>query len=518
LDDWGVRASARFEFEEATIDQLQRRMGSGEVTSRTLVDAYLDRIRTIDHRGPGLRAVLEINPDARRQADALDRERRVSGPRGPLHGIPVLVKDNIDTADRTQTTAGSLALQGVPTPNDAPLIEHLRKVGAVLLGKTNLSEWSGYRGIRTIEGWSARGGVTRNPYALDRTASGSSSGSATAVSANLCAVAVGTETGGSIVAPCSCTGVVGIKPTVGLISRTGIIPISTTQDTAGAIGRTVRDAALLLDAMAGADPEDAATLHRPPGVRCSTGLTADALQGARLGVARGVTWPDPATDLVFEQTLRLLSRQGAKLVTVRMRDAAEMHALDGVVLNHELKVSLGRYLSRRRPDSRIRTLAGLIAFNRSHTLTELKWCGQELFLAAQATRGLSAPAYRRALARCRTLSRGFIDGALSQHRLDALLCPASAPAVPIDAVHGDRYMRGGAGPAAIAGYPSVTVPMGYVHGLPVGVLFFGTRWRDPALVRLAFAYERASLCRRAPELKPTVARLDPATPRWRAQH
>ena len=501
--------AAEFEFEEATLADLGRRLAAGEITSHRLTAAYLARIEALDRQGPTLRAVIETNPDALRLAAELDAERKARGARGPLHGIPVLVKDNVDTADRMTTTAGSLALEGSIAPRDAFLVERLRAAGAVVLGKANLSEWANFRSTRSSSGWSARGGQCRNPYALDRNPCGSSSGSGVAVSANLCPVAVGTETDGSIVCPATTNGVVGLKPTVGLVSRAGVIPISASQDTAGPMARTVADAALLLGALAGEDPRDEAT-------RASRGqahadytrfLDPRGLQGARVGVARKLAGFHPEVDALFDEAVGALKRAGAEVVDpadiphLREYDEAEYE-----VLLFEFKAGLNAYLAGLGPQARVRTLADVIAFNQRERAREMPHFGQEIALLAQEKGGLDAPAYRDALAKCRRLSRDEgLDAVLRQHRLDALVAPTGGPAWLTDPVNGDHYTGGGAStPAAVAGYPHLTVPMGFVRGLPIGLSFLGAAWSEPTLLRLGYAYEQATRQRRAPRLLPTL--------------
>lgn len=495
--------------EEATIADLQAAMEAGDLTARALVELYLERIELLDRSGPRLGAVVEVNPDAWDIARDLDRERRARGPRGPLHGIPVLVKDNIDTGDRMQTTAGSVALAGPPAPEDATVVRRLREAGAVILGKTNLSEWANFRSTRSVSGWSARGGQTRNPYALDRSPSGSSSGSAAAVAANLCAAALGTETDGSIVSPSHACGVVGLKPTVGLTSRYGVVPISHTQDTVGPHARTVADAAAVLGALAGVDPADPATAAAA--ARAHRDYTAfldeGGLRGARIGVVRGpYAGLHPKVDRVFEEALRALREAGAELV-----DPADLPGGDELrtdrseleVLLYEFKHGLEAYL-RRRPDVPVRTLADLITFNERHAAAELVYFGQELLEQAAARGGLDDPAYREALERSRRLGREAIDGALSRYGVEALVAPSGAPAWVIDTVNGDPRgsVFGSSGPAARAGYPLITVPMGFVQGLPVGITFMGTAWSEPTLIRLAHAFERFTRARRPPRFPP----------------
>lgn len=496
------------ELEELTIDRMQRRMASGEETAVSLLEQYVERIDGIDRSGPSLRSILELNPDAEAIAEALDSERRSKGPRGPLHGIPILLKDNIDTADRMATTAGSLALVGSTPVADAFLVEQLRRAGALILGKTNLSEWANIRSSRSTSGWSARGGLTKNPYALDRNTSGSSSGSAAAVAASLCAAAVGTETDGSIVSPSSINGLVGVKPTVGLMSRTGIIPISHTQDTAGPMARTVRDAAILLSAMTGYDSSDPATLpsRRFEGREYTTELTAEALSGARIGVVRNSFGFHRDVDDVINRALGVLRDQGAVLVDPAPVDTIGMFENDEfTVLLYELKADMRAYLSSRRPDAAMQSLRDLITFNEENALTEMPWFGQETFYKAEAKGPLTRKEYRDALQRCRRLTREKgIDAVMKKHRLDALVAPTDGPAWLTDLVTGDHFIGGSSSLAAVAGYPSVTVPAGRVFGLPVGISFFGRAWSEPRLLALAYAFEQATHHRTPPRFLPTV--------------
>jgi amidase len=503
-------AALDFPLEEATLAQLQDRLTKGETSARALVQAYLERIRDVDAR---LHAVVETNPEVFTIADALDAERKAKGARGPLHGIPVLIKDNIDTGDRMQTTAGSLALVGEPAPRDAFIVERLRAAGAIVLGKTNLSEWANFRSTHSSSGWSGRGGQTRNPYALDRSPSGSSSGSAVAAAANLCAVAIGTETDGSVVSPASIGGLVGVKPTVGLWSRSGIIPISESQDTAGPLARGVHDAAILLGALAGVDPRDPATAASAGHALTdyTQGLRPDALRGARIGVVRSLFGFLPSVDALAEQALAVLRTQGAELVDpVDITSFKELGEPEQEVLLYEFKAGLEAYLKGRGDSANVHTLAELIAYNDAHRAQAMPWFGQELLLQAQAKGPLTTPAYRDALAKCRRLARTEgIDAAMDKHRLDALVAPTDSPAWPIDLIDGDHYLGGCSTPAAVAGYPHVSVPAGFVHGLPVGVSFFGRAWSEARLLGLAYAYEQATRHRRAPRLLATAELVAP---------
>ena len=495
-------APARFELDEMTVQQLQQRMQAGQQTSRQLVDLYLARIERVDRSGPTLRSIIETNPDARAIADALDAERKLKGPRGPLHGIPVLIKDNIDTADRMMTTAGSLALEGSIAARDAFVVERLRSAGAVLLGKTNLSEWANFRSTKSTSGWSARGGQTKNPYVLDRNPCGSSSGSGTAIAANLATIGVGTETDGSIVCPSSVSGLVGIKPTVGLVSRSGIIPISHSQDTAGPMTRTVADAAILLTALTGVDPRDPATSRSAGRSRDYTkALATDALKGARIGVARNKYFGySPPADRVIEAAIAKMKAAGAVIVDpADIPTASRLEACELDILLYEFKAGLNAYLGALTSKARVRSLKDVIAFNERERDREMPYFGQELFKQAELKGPLTSPAYRRALTTCRTRARTMgIDAVMRRLKLDALVAPTGSPAWPIDLINGDHFLGASSTPAAVAGYPSVTVPAGHVQGLPVGISFIGLQWSEARLVGLAYAFEQATGHRQPP--------------------
>ncbi|PTL78826.1 amidase [Vitiosangium sp. GDMCC 1.1324] len=499
-----------FELEEATISELQAAMTSGKSTAQGLAALYLARIQELDRSGDSpLLSVIELNPDALAIASALDEERKAKGPRGPLHGIPVLIKDNIATADKMQTTAGSLALVGSVPSRDAFVVERLRAAGAVILGKTNLSEWANFRSTHSASGWSGRGGQCRNPYALDRTPSGSSSGSGAATAANFCAVSVGTETDGSIVSPSAASSLVGLKPTVGLVSRSGIIPISHTQDTAGPMARTVADAAALLGILAGVDPGDAITATSQGHAQAdyTRFLDPNGLKGARIGVPRERFFGyHPATDALIEQSLELMKAQGATIVDpAPISTAAKLDEPELEVLLFEFKADVEAYLAGLGERTHLRSLADLIRFNEENRGTELPWFGQELFHQAQAKGPLTDKKYRKALEACRKLSREQgIDAVMTKHKLDALVAPTQAPPGLIDVVNGDHWLGSSSTPAAVAGYPSITVPAGYVAGLPVGLSFIGRAWSEQTLLRLAFAYEQSSKHRRPPRFAPTA--------------
>src|SRR5438067_3536718 len=500
-----------FEFEETTIADLREAMRAGRHTSRTITQAYLERIRDLDKEGPALNSVIELNPDAIAIAENLDNERKAGRVRGPLHGIPILIKDNIDTGDRMQTTAGSLALVGQPASRDAFIVEKLRENGAVILGKTNLSEWANIRSNHSTSGWSGRGGLTRNPYALDRNPSGSSSGSGAAASASLCAAAIGTETDGSIVSPASANGLVGIKPTVGLLSRAGIIPISHTQDTPGPMARTVADAAALLSALIGIDPRDAATNgSRGKAVPDYTVfLKADSLRGARIGVARKYFGRNERVDKLVGDAIDVIKRAGATVIDpADIPTSSELGAAEILVLLFELKAGLNNYLAERALKDGPRTLADVIKFNEANRRTEMPYFGQELFLQAQEKGPLTTKTYLDALAKNHKLAREQgIDAVATKFKLDAFIAPSRIPAWLTDLINGDSSSGGCSTLPAVAGYPHITLPVGDVHGLPVGISFFGVAYSEPRLIALAYAFEQATKFRRPPGFLPS-AKLD----------
>jgi amidase len=499
----------QFELEEKTIAELQAGMRGGQYTAHSLVTQYLGRIDSLDKEGPTLRHVLETNPDALSIADALDAERKAGRVRSPLHGIPVLVKDNIDTADQMATSAGSLALAGSRALRDAFIVARLRAAGAIILGKTNLSEWANFRSTHSSSGWSGRGGQGRNPYALDRTPSGSSSGSGGAVAASYCAVAVGTETDGSVTSPAAACSLVGMKPTIGLVSRSGIIPIAHSQDTAGPMARTVTDAAILLGALAGVDPRDAATRvsRVAPTMDYTRFLDADGLKGARIGVARKkYTGYSASADAALETALGAMKDRGAVIVDpANIATAGQFDDAEFEVLLFEFKTDLESSLRGLPPGARARTLDDLIAFNRAHASEEMPYFGQEIFDMAAKKGPLSTPAYRRALAKCRLLSRTKgLDATFATHHLDALVAPTQGPPALIDLVNGDPSSGSSTSPCAVAGYPAITVPMGYSVGLPLGVTFMGLPWSEPVLLKLAYAFEQATKVRHAPRYLSTA--------------
>lgn len=493
---------------ESTILHLQRRMRRGEISSSKIVTQYLRRIEAIDISGPKLNALIEINPEAMSIAESLDEERISGYLRGPLHGIPIVLKDNIDTADQMTTTAGSLALTGITAAEDAFLVQKLRRAGVVILGKANLSEWANFRSTHSVSGWSSRGGQTRNPYGLDRNPCGSSSGSAVAVAANLCMAAVGTETDGSIICPAQANGVVGLKPTLGLISRSGIIPIAHSQDTAGPMGRCVEDVAILLGAMTGVDPLDPTTSD-------SAGksyqdyrqfLRKDGLKGVRLGVARNFFGFNPKVDKLMDECLKILKTCGTELVDpANLENAEAADSTELEVLLYEFNSDLNAYLSKLGPGARVHSLQELIRFNEENKDKVMPFFGQERMLMASEKGSLSDQDYLKALADNHRLSREEgIDATLRKHNLDAIVAPSGGPAWLTDYVNGDSHSGGCTSPAAVAGYPHITVPAGYIHGLPVGLSFFSTAYAEPSLLRMAYAFEQATHIRKPPEFARTI--------------
>jgi amidase len=497
-----------FEFDEITIAELQAGMTAGKYSARSIAEKYLARIDQIDKHGPAINSVIEINPDALSIAESLDAERKDKSARGPLHGVPVLIKDNIDTADRMATTAGSLAMVGSKPPKDSTVAQKLRDAGAVILGKTNLSEWANIRSGHSTSGWSGRGGQTRNPYCTDRNPCGSSAGSGAATAANLCAGSIGTETDGSIVCPSSTNGIVGIKPTVGLLSRTGIIPISHTQDTPGPMCRTVRDAATMLGALTGIDAEDHATddSREKSYTDYTQFLKADGLRGARIGVVRRNFGFHEGVDKVMEEALQAMKKEGAILVDPAVIETAgKFGATEFTVLLYELKADLNAYLARLGPNTPMNTLQDLIDFNEHNREKEMPFFGQDTFLKAQEKGPLTTQEYLDATKNNFQLARKEgIDATMDKDKLDALVAPSGGPAWIIDHVNGDYFGGGSSGAAAVAGYPNVTVPAGFVSGLPVGVSFFGRAWSEPLLIRLAYAFEQVTKVRKAPRFLPHI--------------
>jgi amidase len=501
-----------FELDEATVADLQAAMQSGRHTSRSIVELYLARIAAVDKAGPAINSIIELNPDALAIADTADRARRTMGSAvGPLHGIPVLLKDNIGTADKMRTTAGSLALADHTAPEDADLVALLRQAGAVILGKTNLSEWANFRSTHSTSGWSGRGGQTKNPYALDRNPCGSSSGSGAAAAANLAALAVGSETDGSIVCPSATCGLVGIKPTLGLVSRKGIIPLAHSQDTAGPMARTVTDAAILLGVLSKPYPLDPSAPPAPSGGKIVTEfqpfLDASGLKGARVGVVRGYFGFNDRVDRIMEEAIRAMKDAGAVIVdpanlaTSGKYDDSEME-----VLLYDFKADLNAYFAQAGTGAAVKTLEELIQFNDAHKDQEMPFFGQELFLRAQAKGPLTSQAYKNALAKNHRMSRvEGIDATMGKYRLDALLAPTNGPAWTTDLLNGDHFTGGSSQPAAVSGYPSITVPAGFDRGLPVGISFFGRAWTEGILIRIAYAFEQATRARKKPEFLPTAS-------------
>ncbi|MBF0276930.1 MAG: amidase [SAR324 cluster bacterium] len=489
--------------QEITIDQLQEMMETGVSSARTITEQYLARIEKIDRQGPALNSIIEINPDALAIADSLDKERTETGPRSPLHGIPILIKDNIDTADQMMTTAGSLALLGSFAAKDSFVAQRLRENGAVILGKTNLSEWANFRSKKSSSGWSSRGGQTRNPYALDRNPFGSSAGSGVAVSASLCAAAVGTETDGSIIMPSSACSIVGIKPTVGLIGRSGIIPIAHSQDTPGPMARTVRDAAILLGGLTGIDSKDSAS-QKNAGKFFSDYtqfLDAQGMNRARIGIARNFFGFQVKVDKIFNAAIEKMKQLGAEIIDpVYINHLPKMKEYELELMLFEYKNGLNDYLQGRRPAGAVNSLSEVIAFNENNQDQVMPYFGQDLLLRAEAKGSLREEPYLRAVEECHRLSRTEgIDQVLQEQRLDAIAAPSAGPPCLTDLVNGDHFTGSSSRPAAIAGYPNITVPAGYIFGLPVGISFFSTAYQEPRLIKLAFAFEQASPVRHPPQ-------------------
>lgn len=497
-----------FELDEMTIAELQQGMQSGRFSSRGLTEAYLGRIERVDKGGPRINSIIELNPDALSIAEGLDRERKEGHLRGPMHGVPIVIKDNIDTGDKMHTTAGSLALADSMARKDSFIVQKLREAGAVIIAKTNLSEWANFRSTHSTSGWSARGGQSRNPYALDRNCCGSSSGTGSAIAANLAAAGVGSETDGSIVCPSSACGLVGIKPTLGLLSRSGIIPIAHSQDTAGPMARTVIDAAILLTAMAGIDDLDAitATSRGKSQSDYAKSLDPDALRGARIGVARQFMGFNDKVDGLMKDAIDTITRLGATIVDPA--DMATMGKYDDTeleVLLYEFKFNLNKYLEGLSPNVKVRTLADVIRFNEEHREQEMPYFGQELFERAEKKGPLTEAAYRKALAKNLRMSRAEgIDAVMRKHKVEAIIAPTGGPVWPIDLLNGDHFTGGYSTASAVAGYPHVTVPMGQVFGMPVGLSIFAGAWSEQTLIRYAYAFEQATKARRKPEFLTTV--------------
>jgi amidase len=496
-----------FELEEITIDELQAGMKSGKYSSRSITQMYLERIQEVDKRGPAVNSVIEVNPDAMEIAESLDREHKEKGVRGPLHGIPLLIKDNIDTADKMMTTAGSLALVGAPRPpRDSFVAGQLRRAGAVILGKTNLSEWANIRSSHSSSGWSGRGGLTKNPYALDRNPCGSSSGTGAGVSANLAAGGIGTETDGSIVCPASANGLAGIKPTVGLVSRTGIIPISHSQDTAGPMCRTLRDAAIVLGALTGVDSEDSATTESQGKSYAdyTRFLDANGLKGARIGVARKYLGFSEGVDGIMAEAIDVIKKRGATIVDpADIETFGKFDDTETLVLQYELKADIAKYLARLGPAAPMKTLQDLIDFNNRNAAKEMPYFGQDMFLKAQSKGPLSTREYIDALEKNHRLARlEGIDAVMDKNQLDALIAPTGGPAWITDLITGDHFGGGSSNAAAVAGYPNINVTAGSMFGLPVGISFFGRAWSEPKLLAMAYSFEQATQARKAPRFLP----------------
>ena len=491
--------------DELTIHEAQEKMSFGELTARQLAELFLGRIETLDKK---VNSIIELNPDALEIASSLDRERTQGKVRSPLHGIPILLKDNIDTRDKMQTTSGSLALEGHIAPRDAFIVKQLRRAGAVIFGKTNLSEWANFRGKRSISGWSSRGGLTRNPYALDRSACGSSSGSGAAVAANFASAAVGTETDGSVICPAQTNGIVGIKPTLGLLSRSGIIPIAHSQDTAGPMARTVADAAILLGAMTGVDERDPATKSsaKRKFSDYTKFLDKDGLKGVRIGVARNMVGTDKRIVAIFDACLDVMKQLGAVIVDpANLPNFDKFSKTEIEVLHYEFKADLNKYLAG--SNARLKTMAEIIQFNEENKARVMPYFGQEHMLAAQEKGGLRDKKYREALAKNRLLTRrNGIDAAMKKYKLDAMVVPSGGPAWMIDLANGDaiNWDMESTSPPAVAGYPHITVPAGYVLGLPVGISFFAKAWQEPILIKLAYAFEQAAKARKPPKFLRTA--------------
>jgi amidase len=496
-----------FELDELSISDLQAAMTARKYTASSLVELYQGRIEQIDRRGPTLKSVIELNPDATQIALDLDSERRQKAPRGPLHGIPILIKDNIDTGDKMQTTAGSLALVGPSAPKDAFIAKKLRDAGAVILGKTNLSEWANIRSSHSSSGWSGRGGQTRNPYSLDRNPCGSSSGSGAATSSSLCAAAVGTETDGSITCPSSTNGLVGIKPTLGLVSRSGIIPISHSQDTAGPMARSVKDAAILLSVLAGTDPQDQAT--KDAAAKASPDYTKfldpNGLRGVRLGIARNYFGANEAGDRLINEMIDAMKKLGAIIIDpADIPTHGKFDESESIVLTYELKADLNAYLATR-PNAPVHSLQDVIEFNERNREKEMPYFGQDLFLKSQAKGPLTEKEYLDALEANHKLTRTEgIDAVMDKHQLDAIVAPTGGPTWITDLINGDHDTGESSNAAAVAGYPNITVPAGLVFGLPVGISFFGRAWSEPTLLKIAYGFEQSTKARRPPQFRPNV--------------
>ncbi|MBN1329474.1 MAG: amidase [Candidatus Heimdallarchaeota archaeon] len=493
---------------EYTIIQLQKLMDEGKTTAKELVEQYLNRIKEIDKQGPKINAIIELNPDALFIAEKLDEERKEKGARSLLHGIPIIIKDNIDTADKMMTTAGSLALDGHRAKKDAFIVQKIREAGGIILGKGNLSEWANFRSRRSSSGWSSRGRQSKNPYILDRSPCGSSSGSAIAVAANLCIAAIGTETDGSIICPSQINGIVGIKPTVGLVSRSGIVPIAHSQDTAGPMARTVQDAAILLSVISGEDEHDSSTINlneKTPKDYIDF-LAEDGLKGARIGVARNFFGFNKQVDELMEQAIKIMEKHGAILIDpTNLENIQELREPEYEVLLYEFKNDLNNYLATHEIINGIKSMEDIINFNENNSELIMPYFGQEHFIAAQEKGPLTDEKYLEALEKCMRISREEgIDKVISEHKLDAIIAPSGGPAWTIDLLNGDRFSGGSSSAAAVSGYPSITVPLGYIHDLPVGISFFSGALKEHRLLKLAYAFEQKTKVRKPPQFKLTL--------------
>ncbi|HUT82885.1 MAG TPA: amidase [Candidatus Bathyarchaeia archaeon] len=493
---------------EYSIKQLQEMMDTGEITAKILVEQFLKRIKDIDKQGPKINAIIELNPDALQIAENLDKERKEQGARGLLHGIPIVIKDNIDTADKMMTTAGSLALDDHLAKYDAFIVQKLRDAGAIILGKANLSEWANFRSRRSSSGWSSRGRQTKNPYVLDRSPCGSSSGSAVAVAANLCVVAIGTETDGSVICPSQINGIVGIKPTFGLVSRSGIIPIAHSQDIAGPMARTVQDATILLSVISGVDENDKSTINTKEKIAkdYTEYLVKDGLNGARIGVARNFFGFNKQVDELMEQAITTMKELGAIIIDpTNLETIQELRDPEYEVLLYEFKNDLNEYLASHEVVNENRSMKDIIEYNEKNREKIMPYFGQEHFIAAEEKGPLTDEKYLEALEKCKRISQvEGIDKVITEHELDAIIAPSGGPAWTIDLLNGDRFSGGSSSAAAVSGYPSITVPLGYIHGLPVGISFFSGAFQEPVLLKLAYAFEQKTKARKSPEFIPTL--------------
>ncbi|MFX0004027.1 MAG: amidase, partial [Promethearchaeota archaeon] len=485
------------------ISEIQTLMEKGKLSAMKLTEAYLTLIREIDKQGPKLNAIIEINPEAASIAKKLDEERKNNKIRGPLHGIPVIIKDNINTADKMQTTAGSLAFEGYIASEDAHIVKRLRDAGAIILAKANLSEWANFRSTRSTSGWSSRGGQTLNPYALNRNPCGSSSGSAVAVASNLCSVAIGTETDGSIICPSQTNSIVGIKPTIGLVSRTGIIPISQNQDTAGPMARSVQDAAFLLNVLVGSDPVDSSTINYNKNIPLdyTEFLDSNGLKGAKIGVARNYFGNSDLVDKIIEKAIEKMKDNGAEIIDpIEIKTLNDLREAEFQVLLFDFKHDLNEYLTKFGPINSLKNLDDIIEFNNKNQEKVLPYFGQELFTMANEKGSLNSDEYKEALKQCHLIARDEgIDAILKEHQLDAIIAPSGGAAWLIDYINGDHSTGGSSSAAAVAGYPNITVPAGYVYGLPVGISFFSGAFEEPTLLKIAYSFEQATKIRKSPK-------------------